>query len=104
MTLAIDLLRLIMQNETPLKRSTLNLRIKPEEKQLIDRAAEVLGKNRTDFVIDAARRVAEETLSDLRIINVDAQSYEKFLALLDMPSETNESLMKTMQSKAPWEK
>lgn len=37
------------------KRDTLNIRIKPEVRGLIDRAAELVGKNRTDFVLDAAR-------------------------------------------------
>jgi Protein of unknown function (DUF1778) len=44
------------------KRDTLNLRIKPDERSLIDRAAQSLGKNRTDFILDAARRAAEEGL------------------------------------------
>ena len=46
------------------KRQTLNLRIKPEERGLIDRAAKTLGKTRTDFVLDAARRAAEDALLD----------------------------------------
>ena len=40
---------------TAAKRETLNLRIKPDERSLIDRAAISLGKTRTDFVLDAAR-------------------------------------------------
>ena len=48
---------------SPAKRDTLNIRIKPEERSLIDRAARTLGKNRTDFILDAARRAAEETCS-----------------------------------------
>ena len=46
----------------PQKRETLNLRIRPEERNLIDRAAKARGKNRTDFVLDAARLAAEEAL------------------------------------------
>ena len=46
------------------KRQSLNLRIKAEERGLIDRAAKTLGKNRTDFVLDAARRAAEDALLD----------------------------------------
>ena len=43
------------------KRDTLNLRIKTEWRGLIDRAAELSRKNRTDFVLDAARVAAEDT-------------------------------------------
>jgi uncharacterized protein (DUF1778 family) len=49
------------------KRQSLNLRIKAEERGLIDRAATTLGKNRTDFMLDAARRAAEDALLDRTI-------------------------------------
>lgn len=49
------------------KRETLNLRIKPEERCLIDRAAQLLGKNRTDFMLDATRRAAVEAILDQTI-------------------------------------
>ena len=44
------------------KRPTLNLRIQPEVRSLIDRAAALAGRTRTDFVLDAARRAAQEIL------------------------------------------
>ena len=50
----------IQQEKT--KRDTLNLRIKPDLRGLIDRAAELSGKNRTDFVLDAARHGAQAIL------------------------------------------
>lgn len=89
---------------TPRKRETLNLRIKPEERSLIDRAAKVRGKNRTDFVLDAARSAAEEALLDQTIITVNPETYAAFLARLDMLPQPNERLRKTMQTPAPWEK
>ena len=42
-----------MANMTLPKRETLNIRIKPEERWLIDRAAQLVGKNRTDLAIIA---------------------------------------------------
>jgi len=88
---------------TPAKRETLNLRIKPEERSLIDHAARVRGKNRTDFVLEAARAAAEEALLDQSIIAVDQEAYAAFLARLDMPPQANERLRKTMRSPTPWE-
>lgn len=58
-------------NSVSVKRETLNLRINPAERDLIDRAAKVRGKNRTDFVLEAARAAAEEALIDQRIIMAD---------------------------------
>jgi uncharacterized protein (DUF1778 family) len=88
----------------PSKRETLNIRIKPEERSLIDRAAKARGKNRTDFVLDAARAAAEEALLDQTIIVASPEAYAAFLARLDMPPQPNERLRRTMQTKAPWDK
>jgi uncharacterized protein (DUF1778 family) len=87
----------------PLKRETLNLRIKPEERSLIDRAAKLRGKNRTDFVLDAARAAAEDALLDQTIIRAAPEAYAAFLERLDAPPQPNERLCKTMQAKFPWE-
>ena len=86
------------------KRETLNIRIKPEERNLIDRAAKTRGKNRTDFILDAARSAAEDALLDQVIISVSPQAYKQFLARLDMPPKPNERLRKTMQTTLPWER
>jgi uncharacterized protein (DUF1778 family) len=86
------------------KRETLNIRIKPEERNLIDRAAKTRGKNRTDFILEAARRAAEDALLDQVIISVSPEAYSEFLARLDTPPKPNERLRKTMQTPAPWER
>jgi uncharacterized protein (DUF1778 family) len=85
------------------KRETLNLRIKPEERGLIDRAAQLLGKNRTDFMLEAARRAAEEALLDQTMMSVSEDAYQEFLIRLDALPKPNERLRKTMQTPAPWE-
>jgi len=89
---------------TAAKRDTLNLRIKPAERSLIDQAAQSLGKNRTDFILDAARRAAEEALLDRTVVSVTPEAYAAFLARLDAPPQPNERLRRTMQTPAPWER
>ena len=86
------------------RRDTLNLRIPPEERNLIDRAAEAAGKTRTDFILSAARRAAEDTLLDRAILSVTPEAYAEFLARLDAPAQPNERLRATMQTPAPWSK
>lgn len=88
----------------PAPRETLNLRIPAAERGLIDRAAKASGKTRTDFILSAARRAAEEELLDRTIFVVDATAYAKFLALLDAPPKLNDRLRRTMQTPAPWSK
>jgi uncharacterized protein (DUF1778 family) len=85
------------------KREALNIRIKPQIRELIDRAAELSGKNRTDFVLDAARRAAEDTLLDRTVLTVSPAAYRQFLARLDAPPRPNKRLLKSMQARAPWE-
>ena len=86
------------------KRQSLNLRIKPEDRGLIDRAAKTLGKNRTDFVLDAARRAAEDALLDRTVFTVSPKAYAEFLARLDASPQPNERLRKTLRTVAPWER
>ncbi len=85
------------------KRDTLNIRIKPEERDLIDRAAQTRGKNRTDFILDAARRAAEDALLDRTVFKVSPEAYAAFLARLDAPTQPNERLRQTMQTQPPWD-
>lgn len=85
-------------------REALNLRIKPAERNLIDRAAKIQGKNRTAFVLDAARAAAEAVVLDRAIIAADPKAYAAFIARLDRPPQPNPKLRETMQSPAPWDK
>jgi uncharacterized protein (DUF1778 family) len=93
-----------MHAVTDAKRETLNIRIKPEVRDLIDRAAKSRGKNRTDFILDSARVAAEDTLLDQVIMTVSPQAFEQFQARLDMPPKPNERLLKTMLTPALWER
>lgn len=87
----------------PGRREALNLRIRPEVRELIDRAADMAGKNRTEFVLEAARRAAEDTLLDRTVFTVSPKAYRQFLARLDAPPKPSTRLRKSMQTPAPWE-
>lgn len=86
----------------PLRRETLNIRIPAAERKLIDRAAESMGTTRTDFILGAARRAAEEALLDRTPLVVSATAYARFLALLDAPPQPNTRLRRTMKTSPPW--
>ena len=94
---------MLASNPPHAKRETLNLRIKPEERGLIDRAAKARGKTRTDFILDAARLAAEEALVDQALIVAGPEAYAAFLARLDAAPQPNERLRRTMQTAAPWD-
>lgn len=83
-------------------RETLNIRIRPEVRGLIDRAAEARGTTRTDFILEAATRAAEDTLLDRALISVSPRAYAEFLKRLDAPAKPNARLRKTMTAPLPW--
>jgi uncharacterized protein (DUF1778 family) len=86
------------------RRDTLNLRIKPELRGLIDRAAELQGKNLTDFVLSAARNAAEDALMDRTAFAVSPRAYAEFLKRLDAPPSPSARLRRSLETPAPWEK
>lgn len=86
----------------PAPRETLNLRIPAAERSLIDRAARSSGKTRTDFILGAARRAAEEALLDQTLFVVNPATYSKFVAMLDAPPKPNQRLRRTMKASPPW--
>jgi uncharacterized protein (DUF1778 family) len=92
-----------LSTESSIKRHTLNIRIKPADRGLIDRAALARGKNRTDFILDAARAAAEEALLDQVALSVAPEVYAEFIARLDQSPQPNARLRQTMTTPAPWE-
>jgi uncharacterized protein (DUF1778 family) len=82
---------------------TLNIRLQESDRQLIDRAAEQRGISITTFVLEASRKLAEETIIDRSVLVADKAAYASFLDALDNPPVTNERLNRTLTAKAPWD-
>ena len=82
----------------------INLRALPEQRDLIDRAATLLGKNRSDFMLETACREAESVLLDRRTFALDEATWERFTALLDAPPRDLPQLRKLLSTPAPWER
>ena len=81
----------------------INMKAEPQVRSLIDRAAKLLHRNRTDFVLEAAIARAEEVILDQQLITLDAEQYQRFLEALDAPPAANPRLRKVLERKAPWE-
>jgi len=82
----------------------INLRASRKQRSLIDRAAEALGKNRSDFMLEASCREAESVLLDRRYFALDAERFEEFTAILDAPPATSTRLRRLLTEKAPWDR
>lgn len=81
----------------------INIRAKRAQRELIDQAAELLGKSRSDFMLEAACRMAEDLLLDQCQFTLDEEAFKRFQALLDAPPGENPKLKKLMATPAPWE-
>ena len=83
---------------------TINLRASVQIRDLIDRAAALLGKNRSEFMLDSARIRAKDVVLDQKLFSLDETQYQDFLKLLDEPPKPTEELRKLLSAKAPWER
>ena len=84
--------------------AVINVRLPTKLRDLIDRAAAVVGKTRTDFILESARKHAIDVLLDQRLFSLEPKQYEEFLRVLDQPMESNARLKQLLASKSPWEK
>ena len=84
--------------------AAINLRARPAQRDLIDQAAELLGKSRSDFMLEAACDKAQSVLLDQIFFRLDADKLRQFTKLLDAPPAHNPGLERLMAVKAPWRK
>lgn len=80
-----------------------SLRVREDIRDLIDQAARTQGRSRSEFMIDAARRAAEEALLDRTLVRVDQETYEHFLAVLDQPPG-GDGFDRLMGAPSPWQR
>ncbi len=80
----------------------INLRASRQQRDLIDRAAQTLGKSRSDFMLETACRAAEDVMLDRRYFALDAPSFDRFIALLDSPPPPTDKLRRLLRHTAPW--
>ena len=82
----------------------INLRVSRRQKSLIDRAAQALGRNRSDFMLETACREAESVLLDRRYFALPDEEFKRFTAMLDKPPVSNPRLARLLKARSPWDK
>ena len=85
----------------PTRDAAIHLRALPEQTDLIDQASSLLGKNRSDFMLEAACERAQAVLLDQVCFGLDADRFKQFNALLDAPPVMNPGLERLKAVKAP---
>lgn len=84
--------------------NVINLRAPAAQRALIDRAAQLQGKSRTEFMLEASREKAQQVLLDQTLFTVSPKQYEAFLTLMNAPLDENAALQRLLATRSPWEK
>jgi uncharacterized protein (DUF1778 family) len=84
--------------------TVINLRTPAAQRELIDRAAQLQGKSRTEFMLEAARERAQQVLLDQTIFSVTPKQHKAFVAMMSAPLAENAALQRLLGKSSPWEK
>jgi uncharacterized protein (DUF1778 family) len=85
-------------------KGSINLRIEANTRRLIDEAAAVLGKTRTEFMVESARRQAIDVLLDQRLFVLETDRYDAFMHALDNPPAPGPKLRSLLRRVPAWRK
>ncbi len=82
----------------------IHLRARETDRALIDRAAELVGANRSQFMLASAIKEAKNVLLDQSTIFVSAQAFKQVMDWMDAEPAPNEAagMRRILQTKTPW--
>lgn len=83
--------------------ATVNVRMSSTTRSLIDTAASAIGKTRSEFITESARRRAVDVLLDQRLFVLGAEEFAAFEQALDNPPPPNDRLKALLRRRSPWE-
>lgn len=86
------------------KTAPINMRVEPSQHALLTKAAALLHKDRSAFILDVACREAENVLLDQRFFQLNDNDFKAFEAALAAPIPENAKLKALLNEVAPWEK
>lgn len=92
------------RSSTSERRGSINLRIEAGTRQLIDQAAEALGKTRTEFMVESARNQAIDVLLDQRLYVLNDERFDVFMNALDHPPAPGPKLKALLRKVPAWQK
>ncbi|RTL97543.1 MAG: DUF1778 domain-containing protein [Hyphomicrobiales bacterium] len=85
------------------KEYPISMRLPEADVAMIDRAATLRGRSRTDFVRDAAVRAAEDVLMDNRLVRMSPEGFAEFMEVLSAPAAPIPDMVELARRPAPWE-
>lgn len=70
---------------SPRKTERFAIRLRPAQKALFQRAADLTGRSLSDFVLGATEAAAEETIRRHQVLELSSRDTEAFLEALESP-------------------
>lgn len=92
-----------MRRAVERKEHPLSMRLPEADVAIIDRAAALRGRSRTDFVRDAAVRAAEDVLMETAPVRMSPAGFKAFMAALSGPVTAVPEMVEVFRRAAPWE-
>ena len=81
----------------------MQFRLQPEEKERINRGADLRGVNASQVVLRAALKEAEMAEADQAKFELGRDQFDAFLSALDADPEPNAALNKLLHTAGPWD-
>ena len=78
-------------------------RMSSERLAVIDRAAEIRGLTRTEFMLESSEAAAIEILNERPGLALDDKAWDDFLAVLDAPAEIDPAVKARYARRPPWD-
>lgn len=86
-----------------MRTAPINLRAMPNQRDLIDQAATLLGKTRSDFMLEVACTYAKEVILDQTLFQLEHDKFHQFIDILEKPVVNNQGLVNLLATQSPWE-
>lgn len=86
------------------KDDVIQIRASAETKAILTRAAALRGQKLSEFMLESARRQAEDAILDQRVFYLGAKAHEAFLAMLDEPAQDLTELRARLTKPPAWER
>ncbi len=94
-----------MRENAAVAEVNIHLRARAQDRIIIDQAAELIGANRSQFMMASALREAKNILLDQSTIHADADTFQRIMDWMDEPPTAVETagMKRILRSKTPRE-
>ena len=93
-----------MSEQSTTAEVNIHLRARERDRAIIDQAAELVGANRSQFMMASALKEAKSVLLDQTTVYADAKAFQRVMDWMDSAATPAEAagMKRILQAKSPW--